>query len=144
VAVMATIRRCRSPEGPWVLGASLRKQVYTTYPLPVDEVVALRGAAVQGRFAVETALDMDTVFALLGRHWRGVVYLPDGPALRHHRFDELLGVAGYVVVRGTWRGSADPGWSLVPITRPTEAVQEVTKALEVARTRWERGALGLR
>ena len=22
-----------TPEGPWVLGASLRKQVYTTYPL---------------------------------------------------------------------------------------------------------------
>jgi hypothetical protein len=33
--VMAAIRRCRSPEGPWVLGASLRKQVYTTYPQPV-------------------------------------------------------------------------------------------------------------
>jgi hypothetical protein len=26
------LRRCRSPEGPWVLGASLRKQVYATYP----------------------------------------------------------------------------------------------------------------
>ena len=26
LAVMAPIRRCRSPEGPWVLGASLRNQ----------------------------------------------------------------------------------------------------------------------
>ena len=35
VAVMAAFRRCGSPEGPWVLGASLRKQVYATYPHPL-------------------------------------------------------------------------------------------------------------
>ncbi len=39
VAVMAAIRRCRSPEGPWVLGATLRKQIYATYPLLLDGTI---------------------------------------------------------------------------------------------------------
>jgi hypothetical protein len=40
---MAAIRRCRSPEGPWVLGVGLRKRVHATCP-PANEVKAQMAA----------------------------------------------------------------------------------------------------
>ena len=39
---------------------------------------------------------------------------------------------------------SSPGWCVVPIAGPPQTALAVTRALEVARTRWERGALGLR
>ena len=112
--------------------------------IPEDEVTVLRTAGRKTGFSVEVAADLGGALDLLARYWRGVVYLSDGPLLRHPRFDVLVGAAGYVVARGSWRGSADPGWGVVPVVGPSDAVTEVEKALELARMRWEKGALGLR
>ena len=118
-------------------------RVAITVRVPGDEVEALKAAGRRGSFGVVVTQDLNAARDLLKQHRRAVVYMPDGPLQRHYLFDKLVEDAGYVVVRGDWKGSSNPGWGVVPVRSPSDAVREVVKALDTARTRWERGSLGV-